>query len=110
MSRTIDDLERLAMKNVPLPDDLTLPEQMLFLSLRQLHASYRNGEITKERARKEKQMIVVRYRDAVFRFSVYDETVHRHNEAAKLYPDIAVSGCALCKMLAAVMDGRIQKV
>lgn len=104
--RNIDDIERLAMKNEQMPDGLKLPEQLVYLSLRRLHEVYREGRISREQARAEKILLAKQYNDAVFRFSVWDEVVHRRNEAAKLLPEIHEHGCELCRKYTAIMSGR----
>lgn len=48
------ELERQAANGEPLPDGLTLEDQLLFLSLRNLYKAYRNGFIGKENATAEK--------------------------------------------------------
>lgn len=104
--QNIEDIERLAMKNLIMPEGLNLPEQLVYLSLRHLHEMYREGRISREQARAEKILLTKQYSDAVFRFACWDEVVHRQNEAAKLLPDIHNHGCGLCRKYIAIMSGR----
>ena len=104
--QNIEDIERLAMKNLIMPEGLNLPEQLVYLSLRHLHEMYREGRISRKQARAEKIMLEKQYKDAAFRFSVWDEVVHRRNKAAKLLTEIHEHGCGLCRKYIAIMSGR----
>ena len=50
--------ERAAMRGEEMPDGLLLSEQKVFIALRSLYAAYRRGEIERERASREKQMLI----------------------------------------------------
>jgi len=65
----IKDLEKLAMNNAELPDNLTQPQQLLFLQLRILYDSFSSGRITKEQGSQEKQKLIAEYEVADFAFS-----------------------------------------
>lgn len=50
--------ERAAMRGEEMPSGLLLSEQKVFIALRSLYAAYRRGEIERERASREKQMLI----------------------------------------------------
>lgn len=50
--------EVAAMNGEEMPKGLTIPDQIMFLGLRLLHASYRLGIISREAARKEKNSLI----------------------------------------------------
>ena len=52
------NFERQAMRNEEAPSGLTLTERKAYYLLRILYREYRAGEIGRERASKEKQMII----------------------------------------------------
>ena len=52
------NIERTAANGGELPDDLELPEQLLFLTLRELYSNYKAGAVERERAKREKQRIL----------------------------------------------------
>lgn len=58
MAATELPFERAAMRGDEMPGGLLLSEQKVFIALRSLYAAYRRGEIDRERASKEKQMLI----------------------------------------------------
>lgn len=54
----IDEIERSAANNRPLPDYLTAPEMCLYESLRALYSSFRRNELSREAAKVEKQRMI----------------------------------------------------
>lgn len=53
-----DKIERLAMAGEPMPHGLNMPDQLLFLCLRDLYHQYRAGFVDREAAKKEKTAIL----------------------------------------------------
>lgn len=51
-------LERAASAGKPLPDGLTGPEKMLYITMRGLYAQYRSGVISLDQAKKEKRLLI----------------------------------------------------
>lgn len=66
---TIDEIERLARDNKPLPEFTNLPDACLYESLSALWSNYRNGKIDKDTAHGRKMRIIRRYKEFV---AVYD--------------------------------------
>lgn len=56
------ELEKLASKNEPMPNDLTAPQIMLFQSLSALYSRYQLRAIDSETAKEEKRLIMAKYR------------------------------------------------
>jgi len=80
-SKNWQELDELAKKGAPLPKDLSPPEILYFLSVRQIYGDYAAGRIDRETAVREKreillsadgyQKIYTDYRDACEREQTY---------------------------------------
>lgn len=53
-----DKIERLAMAGEQMPPSLSMPDQLLFLCLRDLYHQYRAGFVDRDTAKKEKSEIL----------------------------------------------------
>lgn len=49
--------EKDAQKGMPMPDELSLPDQMAYTALRSIYESYRGKHITREQAAHEKRLL-----------------------------------------------------
>jgi hypothetical protein len=58
---TPEELETIAAQGNEMPDGLDVPEQLLFLTMRELYSNFKNGVVNRERAKREKQRIMVAY-------------------------------------------------
>lgn len=105
---TITEIEALAIRGEPLPKTYTLPEQLLFLSLRILHQEYRRDEITRKQAVREKARLVQQYKEAMGRLAVYQQAVKIRNTMSWRFAAIEQNGCPLCRELVQIFDGRKQ--
>lgn len=103
---TLEQIERLAMHNEPLPKGLNLPEQLLFLSFRSLYQSYRAGQITRERAHNEKVQLLSQFADWIRWSEIYQDTCRMRVELAKVARDMTVNGCEICKRAIKIIDNR----
>ena len=72
MVKRADELNVIAAKGDPLPDGLTSPEQLYFLSLRQIYRDYRSGSLELEQAKAEKLKAVDAYMDNMFMYNLYE--------------------------------------
>lgn len=72
--------ERAAMNGEEMPDDLSAPDQVLFMGLRYLYAQWKLGVIDKATAVKEKRMMIGAWE--VHRF--WDELFDKVTEQIKL--------------------------
>lgn len=60
---TVEEIERLARDNKPLPEFTTLPDACLYEAVAALWATYRNGKIGKDDAHARKMRIIRRYHE-----------------------------------------------
>lgn len=73
----VSALECAAMNNEPMPDGLSLPDQMYFQGLAWLYARYHAKQISRERGQQEKQKLIIsrdrlaRESESIIRFSKY---------------------------------------
>ena len=58
---TVDEICSAANRGYELPEHLTLHDQLLFLSVRQIYDDYRNGRIEKDQAIREKRKVLYQY-------------------------------------------------
>lgn len=77
--------ERAAMRNAPMPDGLTFPDQLMYQALALLYARYQRNAITRERASAEKKQLLREYEAFVSRWSMGDRYVRiiKETELAK---------------------------
>ncbi len=103
---TPKEIERCAMNGDPLPDDLTNPEQMLFMALRYLYRTFRAGYIGKEEAGAEKAKIIKSFEMARFYQGIYQDTAKMRNRLARYLAEIEKGGCEKCRLALKIFDGR----
>jgi hypothetical protein len=100
------DIEIHAMHNDPMPDKLELPEQLLFMAFRYLHACVRAGAITREQAHSEKAQLLSKFTDWMRWDGIYQDTCKMRVELGGIAREMTVNGCPICKKAIAVIDGR----
>ena len=105
---TIAEIEALASRGEGLPASYTLPEQLLFLSLRALHGEYRREEVTRQQAIAEKARLVQQYEEATRWLAIYQQAVRIRNTMSWRFAAIEKDGCPLCWELIQIFDGRKQ--
>jgi len=104
---TVDEIERAARTgNTLLPDELTMPRQMLFLSFRALYQSFRADSITKDQAHQEKLKLLKTYGDAERDWKIYQETAQMRNRLSRYLAEIEKGGCDKCRLAVKIWDGR----
>lgn len=103
----VTEIETLAIKSEMVPARYTLPEQLLFLSLRILHEEYRRDEITREQAAKEKARLLDQFRRAQQLFAIFQHTVEIRNTMSWKFRNIEKNGCPHCQELIKIFDGRL---
>lgn len=57
-----DDFERAASRGLPMPEGLDSSQQRLYLSLRHVYYAYRQGIVSREDAKREKEQLMEAYR------------------------------------------------
>lgn len=103
---TPKEIEANAMRGELLPHGLNQPEQLLFLSFRNLYAAYQSAKISKEQAQSEKQELL----SAFDQHQVFERRYERDCKArvkfAGLTKEIEKGSCERCKLLLRIFDGR----
>lgn len=86
----INELERAAMKNDPMPDGLRFPDQVLYQGLRYLYRQFKAGTISREEGAKEKKRLMLERAniskefDNVSRYSKYYATTYTNLAQASI--------------------------
>lgn len=102
---TTDELERLAASDAEMPDGLTMPEQLLFLTLRELYKNFRSGAVNRERAKREKSRVLVAYRGLASEYAVVEQHLQIRKRLTKNIGDIYKCGCQNCRKLINIFNG-----
>lgn len=102
MTPEIKNIEVLAYQNNEMPENLDIAEQMLFLSLRVLYQSYRNGIITDKVAKRVKASILKSYEKYKLWNDIAKETAGMRNRLGNYLIDINKNGCEKCKKAVAI--------
>ena len=99
MVKRADELNVIAAKGDPLPDGLTAPEQLYFLSLRQIYRDYRTGALDLETAKAEKIKAVDAYLDNMFMHNLYEHNVKIENIfRTEFHKDKTCQKCGDCNL------------
>lgn len=102
----LKDLEKLAATpSAEMPDGLKIGEQLLFLTLRELYNNFRSGAVNRERAKREKQRIMVAYQSIVFQQDLMDYHMKLRRRMEREIGSLHKCGCETCKHVARVFDG-----
>lgn len=111
---TLEEIERLARDNKPLPEFTNLPDACLYESLSALWSNYRNGKIDKDTAHSSKMRIIRRYKEFTAAYdtfcAVYREQQDNIRKIGTLRTEIAREPdererLRLCIQAIAVMTG-----
>lgn len=100
------EVDALARKKVPLPDDAGLCDMMLYRILSTLYAEYTEGIISKENARMEKSHAMEKHRELELQERIYTMHSKRLAELSR----IAAEGfkehtCPLCVKMYDIFSG-----
>lgn len=104
---TADEIYELARRKRPAPDTLTLCEQMLYTTARSIYKAYSDGIITLEQAKREKNQSVAAFGTLALSERVYLEHKRRMVEISRVLVEAEKCGCAYCKKVSEIFDGRI---
>lgn len=102
---TFEEIEQYAASNNELPDGFTLNEQLLFFTLRELYNNFRSGVINREQGKREKQRIVVAYRDLELKQRVVDQSLAIRKRLEQNVGLLYDCDCATCRKLIRIFDG-----
>jgi hypothetical protein len=100
-----EQLERLAASDEEMPDGLALPEQLLFLTLRELYKNFRSVAVNRERGKREKSRILVAYRGLASEYAIVEQHLQIRKRLTKNIGDIYKCGCQNCKKLINIFNG-----
>lgn len=89
----LQEIERCAMHNEPLPEEVGQLEQYAYICLRRLYQDYYSKRIPKEQAQREKKQYCRAYREAHHREQQRLETMRAQLKAVK------ASGCVLTQII-----------
>lgn len=102
---TTDELERLAASEEEMPDGLTMPEQLLFFTLRELYKNFRSGAVNRERGKREKSRILVAYRGLANEYTVVEQHLAIRKRLQGNIGEIFKCGCQNCRKLINIFNG-----
>lgn len=103
---TVKEIEALAKKGTPLPEDTTLAESLFYYNLRALYKEYRDGVIDKDRAKVEKTRLVNRFGVQKLWEDCAQEQYDRWRKYLRLVSEAEKCGCSICKRIVRILDGR----
>lgn len=102
---TTDEIERLAAGLEEMPDGLDTPDQMLFLTLRELYGNFRSGYVNRERAKREKSRIYVAYYELKNQYTIMEQHLGIRRRLQNTIGDVYQCGCENCRKLLNVFVG-----
>lgn len=103
---TADEIYELARKRQPAPDDLTLPEQLLYTTARNIYKSYQDGIISLEQAKQEKRQSIRNFESLNLKHDIYSDHMRRMVTISQVLGDVERNGCERCRRAVRVFDGR----
>lgn len=102
---SISNLELIAARGEEVPDGLNLPEQLLLLTLRTLYQNYQNGTVNRERAKREKQRIMVAYGQLSNSYKVVEQHQAINKRLQKNVGELYKCDCPNCRKLIDIFIG-----
>lgn len=101
----LTELEQLAASGEEMPDGLAMPEQLLFLTLRELYKNFHSGAVNRDRGRREKSRILVAYQGLANEYKVVEQHLSIRKKLTQNIGDIYKCGCQNCKKLINIFNG-----
>lgn len=102
---TTEELERIAATDAEMPKGLGLPEQWLFLTLRELYSNFRSGVVNRERAKREKSRIYVAYQGLQNKYKATEQHLAIKKRLSHNIGELYQCGCPNCKRLLNIFVG-----
>ncbi len=103
---TANEIYELARTHQPAPDGMTLPEQLLYTTARNIYKSYSDGIISLDQAKREKAQSIRAFEGLVTDYKCMKQH-YAINVALDPYLVKAEKGeCENCKRIARIFDGR----
>ena len=104
---TSDEIYELARKRQPAPDNMTLPEQLLYTTARNIYKSYSDGLISIEQAKQEKLHSIRNFDRLSLENDIYDDHMRRMVTISQVLGEAEKHGCEHCRKVAKIFDGRL---
>lgn len=101
---TTEELERLATTDAEMPDDLDMPEQLLFLTLRTLYQNFRSGTVNRERGKREKSRIMVAYRGLRSEYQATEDHLKIRKRLSHNIGSMLDCGCEHCRKMLRIFN------
>lgn len=102
---TTEEIERLAATDAEMPEELTMPEQLLFFTLRELYNNFRSGAVNRERAKREKSRIYVAYQNLQNEYKATEQHLEIKKRLSHNIGELYQCGCPNCKRLLNIFVG-----
>ena len=100
-----EQLERLAASDEEMPDELDMPEQLLYLTLRTLYQNFRSGAVNRDRAKREKSRIYVAYYNLGNKYKATEEHAEIRQRLSHHIGELYQCDCANCRKLLNIFTG-----
>ncbi len=94
---TFEEIERKAMTGESLPRGQSFAAQACYLGLRSLYSEYRSGNVSRERAKAEKEALRICYEDWEEREQLHIRNLNRQQENIRKSEDMMNSIMRKCK-------------
>ena len=101
----LEDLEKMAARNEPMPEKLTPPQVHLYLSLVLLYRLYRLKVYTKKQASAEKKKIIDAYEMDLLYWRVYEKAVKNREKLSPMFKEMMEGECERCQKVVEVITG-----
>ena len=101
----VEELEVLAANGEEMPEGLDMPDQLLYLTLRELYGNFRSGIVNRERAKREKSRIYVAYYDLKNQYKGVEQTLEMRQRLSRHIGELYQCGCASCRKLLNIFVG-----
>lgn len=102
---TTEEIERLAATDAEMPERLTMPEQLLYITLRTLYQNFRSGIVNRERAKREKSRIFVAYQNLKNEYKATEQHLEIKKRLSHNIGELYQCGCPNCKRLLNIFVG-----
>lgn len=100
-----DELERLAAADSEMPDGLSMPEQLFYLTMRTLYQNFHSGAVNRDRAKREKSRILVAYGNLQSSYKITKQNEEIHKRLQKNMSELYKCGCENCRKLLNIFVG-----
>lgn len=99
------EMDKLARMGAALPEGLDQPEQLYYLSIRQLYWAFDKGALDKERAAAEKRELLRQLEVRRLDYARYQELCRIRVGMAIINLKIQTGSCPVCKRMVRILDG-----